>query len=231
MEYRQRQLLEKEAISREEYDIALTTLNTARAEIKEKEAILAKHRISAPFDGIVGLRQISVGSYITPNDLVCNMYNVDPIKIEFSIPGKYLNEIQRGDSVYFTTEASNKNYSGVIYAFEPKIDPTTRTLKIRAISPNRFGDLLPGQFINITYVLDVIPGAIMVPSEAVIPEMDGHKLFVYNGGQAVQKSVVIGLRTEQEVQIEQGIAPGDTVITTGILQMRPGLPLELNRVE
>jgi membrane fusion protein (multidrug efflux system) len=231
MEFRQRQLLEKEAISREEYDIALTTLNTTLAEIKEKEAILAKHRIRAPFDGIVGLREVSEGSYITPGNLVCHIYNVNPIKIEFSVPGKYLNEIQTGDSVFFTTEASNRTYSGLIYAFEPRIDPTTRTLKIRAISPNRSGDLLPGQFVNITYVLDVIPDALMVPSEAVIPEMNGHQLYVYSGGQATQTQVVIGLRTEQEVQIVQGIAPGDTVITTGILQMRPGLSLELNSVE
>ena len=94
IEYRQRQLLEREAISKEEYDIALTTVKTTQSEIKELEARLAKHRIYAPFDGIVGLRQVSEGSYISPTDLVANMYSINPIKIEFSVPGKYTQKVK-----------------------------------------------------------------------------------------------------------------------------------------
>jgi membrane fusion protein (multidrug efflux system) len=230
-EYRQRQLLEKEAISREEYEIALTTLNTTLADIKEKEANLAKHSIIAPFDGVIGLRQVSEGSYLTPNDLVCNIYSLNPAKIEFSVPGKYTNEIEEGDSISFSTEASVKRFYGVVYAFEPRIDPATRTLKIRAISPNKAGDLLPGQFVNIDYILEVVPNALMVPSVAVIPEMNGHKLFLYRGDKAIQQNVQIGLRTDTEVQIVDGVSANDTVIVTGILQMRPGISLELNSIQ
>jgi len=230
-EYRQRQLLEKEAISREEYEIALTTLNTTLADIKEREAILAKHRLLAPFDGVVGLRQISEGSYITPGDLVCNIYSLNPAKIEFSIPGKYTDDIREGDSIRFTNEAAKQEFYGVVYAFEPRIDPRTRTLKIRALSPNKEGLLLPGQFINIEYTLEVIPNALMVPSVAVVPEMNGHKLFLFKNSQAEQQIVEIGLRTEAEVQIVDGISPSDSVIVTGILQMRPGMPLELSNID
>ena len=230
IEYRQRQLLEKEAISREEYDIALTTMKTTESDLKEREARMAKHKIRAPFDGIIGLRQVSEGSYISPSDLVANLYSINPIKIEFSVPGKYSSEIHKGDTIFFTLEISNDQFMGVVYAFEPRVDPTTRTIKIRAISQNDEGLLLPGQFAKISYVLAVIPDALMVPSVSVIPEMSGHKVFLYRNGLVNQENVEINLRTDQEVQVVSGLSPGDTVLTTGILQIRPGMPVVLNQI-
>jgi membrane fusion protein (multidrug efflux system) len=230
MEYRQRQLLEREAISREEYDIALTTLNTTMSDIKEREARLSKHRIYAPFNGIIGLRQVSEGSYITPADLVANMYNINPIKIEFSVPGKYSTMVNKGDTINFTTEASDDEFIGTIYAVEPRIDPRTRTLLIRAICRNDEEVLIPGQFANIDYILDVLPDAMMVPSESIIPELNSHKIFTLNNGLVDQAQVNIGLRTETEVQITGGVNPGDTVITTGILQIRQGMPVSIAEI-
>lgn len=230
IEYRQRQLLEKEAISREEYDIALTTLKTTGSDLKEREARLAKHKIHAPFDGIIGLRQVSEGSYISPSDLVANLYNIDPIKIEFSVPGKYTPLVDIGDKINFTVEASSSVFEGTIYAMEPKIDPQTRTLSIRAICNNDQEVLIPGQFANINYILNVLPDALMVPSEAIIPELNSHKVFTYENGAVNQAKVDIGLRTDKEVQIVSGINPGDTIITTGILQIRQGMPVDINIV-
>ena len=228
IEYRQRQLLEKEAISREEYEIALTTLNTTKSDIKEREARLAKHRLVAPFEGIIGLRQVSEGSYISPSDLVVNIYNINPIKIEFSIPGKYSTMVSKGDSITFSVEASDELYTGIIYAVEPRIDERTRTLQIRAICNNDQEVLIPGQFANISYTLDVLPDALMVPSEAIIPEMNSHKLFTFKNGTVNQQTVSIGLRTDNEVQITGGLNAGDTVITTGILQVRQGMPVTIS---
>jgi len=227
IEYRQRQLLEKEAISREEYDIALTTMKTTESDLKEREARLAKHKIYAPFDGIIGLRQVSEGSYISPSDLVANLYSINPIKIEFSIPGKYSAQVDIGDKINFTVESSSNEFEGTIYAIEPKIDPRTRTLQIRAICNNDEEELIPGQFANINYILDVLPDALMVPSETLIPEMNSHKIFTYENGLVNQHEVDIGLRTDKDVQITEGIQPGDTIITTGILQIRQGMPVEL----
>ncbi|NJN26433.1 MAG: efflux RND transporter periplasmic adaptor subunit [Cyclobacteriaceae bacterium] len=228
MEFRMKQLIEKEAISREEYEIAQTTLNTTLSDIKEREARLEKYKVQAPFDGIVGLRQVSEGSYISPADLVVNIYNINPIKVEFSVPGKYSSMVNKGDSIRFRIEASDEEFTGVIYAIEPKIDPQTRTLQIRAICKNDDELLIPGQFVNIDYTLNVIPDALMVPSEAVIPELNSHKIFTYKNGLASQQKVSIGLRTEKDVQITKGITPGDTVITTGILQIREGMPVNIN---
>ncbi len=230
IEYRMRQLLEKEAISREEYEIALTTLNTTLSDIKEREARIAKHKVYAPFDGIIGLRQVSEGSYISPSDLVANIYNINPIKIEFSIPGKYTSLVDIGDSIKFVVESSSRMFTGIIYAVEPRIDPRTRTLQIRAICKNDEGILFPGQFANIDYVLDVLPNALMVPSESVIPELNSHKVYTFKNGLVNQEEVEIGLRTEDDVHITQGIQPGDTVITTGILQIRQGMPVNITMV-
>lgn len=223
IEYRMRQLFDKEAISREEYEIALTTLNTTLSDIKELEARAAKYKLYAPFDGIVGLRHVSEGSYITPSDLIVNIYNINPIKVEFSVPGKYSAETNMGDSIRFSIEASIEKFTGVIYAIEPRIDPQTRTLSIRAICENDREVLIPGQFVNIDYILNELPDALLVPSEAIIPEMNSHKIFIFKNGEARQQKVTIGVRTDKDVQITSGINPGDTVITTGILQMREGM--------
>jgi len=230
IEFRLRQLLEKEAISREEYEIGLTTLNTTLSDIKEQEAILAKHQIVAPFDGIIGLRQVSEGSYISPSDLIVSIYNINPIKIEFSVPGKYSSNVKKGDVINFSVEASENLFEGKIYAIEPRIDPQTRTLKIRAICNNDSEVLIPGQFANIAYTLNSVNDALMVPSQAIIPELNSHKLFTYKSGKVSQSTVVIGLRTDSEVQVMEGLNPGDTVITTGILQIRQGMPVSLTTI-
>lgn len=230
MEFRLRQLLEKEAISREEYEIGLTTLNTTLSDIKEKEARLSKHKLYAPFDGIIGLRQVSEGSYLSPSDLVVNIYNINPIKVEFSVPGKYSSMIKKGDSISFSVEASEDTFTGIIYALEPRIDPRTRTLQIRAICQNNDETLMPGQFVSIKYTLKTLTDALMVPSESVIPEINGHKLFTYKNGLVSKEIVKIGIRTDKEVQITQGVSPGDTVITTGILQIRHALPVSITNI-
>jgi membrane fusion protein (multidrug efflux system) len=230
IEYRQRQLLEKEAISREEYEIALTTLNTTKSDIKEREARLAKHKLMAPFDGIIGLRQVSEGSYITPSDYIVNIYSINPIKIEFSVPGKYSALVEKGDSISFVVESFDKRFTGVIYAVEPRIDERTRTLQIRAICNNEEEVLIPGQFANIEYTLNVLSDALMVPSEAIIPELNSHKVYTYKNGIVNQAQITIGLRTDNEVQVTRGINGGDTVITTGILQVRQGMPVRISSI-
>lgn len=230
IEYRLRQLLEKEAISREEYEIGLTTLNTTLSDIKEREARIAKHKLHAPFDGIIGLRQVSEGSYLSPSDLIVNIYNINPIKIEFSVPGKYSSLVNKGDSISFNIEASDNEYGGVIYAIEPRIDPKTRTLQLRAICKNNDEVLMPGQFASIKYTLNTIADALMVPSESIIPELNSHKLFIYKNGIINQSKVSIGLRSDNAVQITLGVNPGDTVITTGILQVSEGLPVEITHL-
>jgi membrane fusion protein (multidrug efflux system) len=221
-EFRQRKLLESEAISREEYEVALTTLNTALAEIKLLETRKDKHKIRAPFSGTIGLRDLSEGTYITPGTSIANIYRIDPVKIDFQIPGRYLKDINTGDRLVFTVDGYEEDFDGVIYAIEPQIDPKTRSIKLRARSKNPNGKLLPGQFVKIRLILDQIQETIMVPTIAVIPELNATKVFIYNDGIVESRAVETGIRTESEVQIVSGLKPGDVVITSGLLQIRNG---------
>jgi membrane fusion protein (multidrug efflux system) len=226
-EFRERSLLEKEAISQEEYDIALTELNTVASDIKILQSQYRKTKIRAPFKGIVGLRHISVGSYLTPNDPIVGIYSINPAKIDFSVPEKYSNKVQVGDKIRFLTDAMETPAAGEIYAIEPQVDDETRTLRMRAVSPNPRGELLPGQFAKVELIFSSLDQALMVPTEAVIPELGGHKVFVSRRGVVESVPVEVGIRTESTVQVLSGLQPKDTVITSGILQIRPGSNVEL----
>ena len=227
-EYRQKQLLAKEAISQEEYETALTTLNTTLADIKLLKVQLQKHQVRAPFDGIIGLRSVSEGSYLETADDIATVYNINPIKLDFSVPGKYSNEVNIADRITFEVDASEEEFEGLIYAIEPQIDPQTRSLRIRAKSNNPGNKLLPGQFAEIRLTLDTYEEAIMIPTEAVIPELNGKKVFVLEKGLIQNRPIQTGIRTANSIQVTSGIERGDTVITTGILQVQPGMEVDLN---
>ncbi len=228
-EFRQRKLLEKEAISREEYEVALTTLNTSLADIKLLEARMAKYKIRAPFEGRIGLRGVSEGSYINPGDLIARLYNIERVKIDFSIPGKYLQQINVGDKLRFTVDGYEESFDGEIYALEPQIDPQSRSIKLRAYSQNPGNKLLPGQFAKINLILDQLENTMMVPTIAIIPELNSTKVFVYTDGIVDERIVETGIRTEDMVQITNGLEAGDVVITTGLLQVRKGMEVNIEQ--
>ncbi|MEQ8925175.1 MAG: efflux RND transporter periplasmic adaptor subunit [Fulvivirga sp.] len=228
-EYRQKQLLKKEAISQEEYEMALTTLNTTLAEIKVREVQLQKHLIRAPFDGIAGLRKVSPGSYISSSDELVTVYSINPIKIDFSVPGKYAAQVNVGDKLQFQVDGyDNESFQGSIYAIEPQIDPTTRSINLRATSANEENKLLPGQFAKIRLTISTFEEAILIPTEAVIPELNSKKVFVSKNGKVETREIETGIRMSNNIQVTTGLNNGDTVITTGILQLRTGMPVNLN---
>jgi membrane fusion protein, multidrug efflux system len=229
-EYRQRRLLEKEAISQREYDISLTSVRTIEADIENIKAQLAKTSILAPFGGRLGLRYVSEGSYLTPTTRISTLTNTNPAKVEFSVPAKYSDKIKVGSAIEYTTETSEVKHRGRVYAVDPKIDPQTRTLQMRATSPNGNGALLPGAFARIELITGSKGSAIAIPNEAVIPEMNGHKVFLVKEGKASPRTVEVGLRGELTMEILSGLAPGDTLITTGILQVKPNGPVEIREV-
>lgn len=230
-EERQRQLLKGGLISQETYDVALNELNTVNAGIKLIMAQIEKTEIRAPFDGLIGLKYVSEGSYIAPTTRVATLQNINPIKIDFSVPEKYAGEISAGASITFRVQGSPKTFSATVYAVEPKIDQATRTVQLRASSPNPDGVLIPGAFAEIELVLRSIPNALTIPAEALIPELSGHKVFVFRGGTAQSQTVTAGIRTSNTVQLTGGIQPGDTVITTGILQIRSGSPVQITEFQ
>jgi membrane fusion protein, multidrug efflux system len=229
-EFRQGKLLEKEAVSQEVYDRALADLNTNRAEMLMVEAQIAKTRVKAPFDGVIGLRMVSEGSYITPNTRIASLVKMQPVKIEFSIPEQYASDVKPGNSISFTIGSTKKTYEANVYAVEPIIDQSTRTLRIRAIYPNPGLDVIPGSFATVELVLRTYEEAVTIPTEALVPMLGTQMVYLFKNGMAEPMEVQTGIRTSDMIQISSGLNPGDTLITTGILQLRKGMAVVLSEL-
>ncbi len=227
-ERRQHVLLDKDAISQEEYETALTELNSLKAETDLIKAQIERTEIRAPFDGTVGLRNVSVGEYISPQIMVTKLINNNPIKLSFSVSEKYYGVVKPNSMVKFRVRGDNHIYEAKVYAIEPTIEEETRSIRMRALASNTDGLLFPGTSVTVQFAMTPIYNAIMVPSEALISEASGHKAFVYKGGVAEYRDLEIGIRTESQVQVTKGLRAGDTLIVSGILQIRPGSLVKLN---
>ncbi|MFN8242292.1 MAG: efflux RND transporter periplasmic adaptor subunit [Bacteroidales bacterium] len=229
-EYRQRSLLDRDAISQESYDQIQTELQTLQADINLITARISETELRAPFDGIIGLRSISEGAYATPSTKIAKLVKISPLKIEFSLSESYSSEVKIGYPITFSVVGFNKVYNASVYAVDPKIDLDTKTIVLRALYPNTDGELKPGRYANVTMELSKIDNAIAIPTEALIAEMEGEKVFVYRNGKANAINVTTGLRTESSIQIVDGLKFGDTLLITGILQLRQSLPIQLDTV-
>jgi len=231
LESRARRLFETKGISQEEYDKVASALKIIQAQKEVIQAQLAKMEIVAPFDGIVGLRYISEGSYVTSNMLVATMQDLDPIKVEFSVPEKYAKQIEQGSEITVRVGDSGEEYKGSVYAVEAKIDLATRTIKARAKIPNSKADLIPGSFAKVDITLQQLPNAIVIPSESVIPEMSGEKVFICVDGKVRSVPVKTGIRTETGVQIVEGLSPEDTLVITGLLQLTDDKAVQIKNLK
>ena len=229
-EARQKQLLDDGVISSETHDVALGQLNVLRAELQLIEAQLLKTEIRAPFSGIIGLRWVSPGSYLSSQTRIASLNDLDPVKLDFTVPERYSALMRVGDEVSFAVEGFERTFAGTIFAVEPSVDAASRSQRVRARCPNTDGALIPGAFANVDLVLRSISDALTVPSIAVIPELGGKKVFVFEDGAAQPRSVETGIRSKSAVQITSGLAQGDVVIVSGILQLQPGLPVEIEEV-
>jgi membrane fusion protein, multidrug efflux system len=229
-EYRAGELLKKEAISKEEYDVALADLRSLQSETQLTRAQLAKTQIRAPFSGKIGLRTVSSGEYVTPTTTIANLVSINPVKITFSVPEKYAGQIKLNTAINFTVAGSDKKYTAKVYAIEPSIDMTTRTLQLKATAANPSGELLPGSFAKIDLPLSNVDDAMLIPTEAVIPVLKGKKVFVSEQGKAKEVMVETGTRTEKSILITSGLKVGDTVLTTGMMSLKPETPVKIKIV-
>jgi membrane fusion protein (multidrug efflux system) len=226
-EERQRKLREINAVSEEQYEEARNALTNGQAEVALLEAQLQKTEVHAPFDGVVGLRFVSEGSYISSATLVARLQDVSFVKVDFSVPEKYAPQVRVGMEVSFTLEGTSDPFKGIVYAIEPKIDPSTRSLRVRARTPNAEGRILPGSYTKVLLVLQRIPNAILVPTQALLPDRDGQTAFVVRSGVARLIPVEAGMRNENTILILSGLKASDTLLTTGLLQLRDGSPVQV----
>lgn len=224
-------LLRDGGAKQEDYDTAMNEVHVQQAEMALVEAQIAKTEIRAPFDGVIGLRFVSEGSFIlaTSNATtrIATLQAVDNLKVDFSVPEKYAGRIRVGSPVRFTVAGGDHEFTGEIYALEPRIDIATRTVLIRALCPNPQGRLLPGAFANVEFTLATLENALLVPSIAVIPGLSEKNVYIVVDGKAVRRPVQTGTRTETSVHVLSGLKAGDRVITSGIQQLRAGLAVSV----
>jgi membrane fusion protein (multidrug efflux system) len=226
-EARQAKLMEDGLLSQEEYDFTVGELNVLSAELQLRKALLEKATIRAPFQGVIGLRAVSLGDYVSNDTRVTTLQDIDPVKVEFSVPEAYARDLKTGDTIRFSVQGVEDPFEGEIYAIEPSIDPQTRSLTLRARAANPAGLLLPGAFTEVELAVRVVENALSVPSLAVVPELGGKKVYVLEEGRAEPRLVETGIRTETRVQITHGLEPGERVIVSNIPRLARGVEVEV----
>jgi membrane fusion protein (multidrug efflux system) len=228
---RQKRLLAEGGVSQEEYDATMNEVEVLEADLQLVEARIEKTKVRAPFDGVVGLRAVSEGAYVSPQTRITTLQRVNPIKVNFSVSEQYAARVEPGQSISFSVRGREDRMTGTVYATDTQVDPDTRTLQLRARAPNPDGTLRPGMFADVTVTLGTIDDATVVPSFAVLPTLDGQRVFVVKNGTAQPRNVTLGVRTDTTVQVTDGLSLRDTVITSGIQDLRAGLPVRIETLE
>ncbi len=229
-EDRQAQLLKIQGISQQDYDISLLQVNSLRADIGILQTSISKTVVRAPFSGKLGLKNISPGSYVSPASVIAIINQTDRLKLDFTIPEKYIDQIKMGQLVTFTFEGSNKQLGAKVIATESNIAENTRSLTVRAAVIGSDPGLLPGSFAKVILSFDPDPNALLIPTQAVLPQARGKKVILYKSGTAIFADVTTGVRDSAKVQIVDGLKPGDTVVVTGLLSVRPEAKIQIGRI-
>jgi membrane fusion protein (multidrug efflux system) len=229
-EDRQAQLLKIQGISQQDYDISLLQVNSLRADIGILQTSISKTVVRAPFSGKLGLKNISPGSYVSPASVIAIINQTDRLKLDFTVPEKYIDQIKMGQLVTFTFEGSSKQLGAKVIATESNITENTRSLTVRAAVMGSDPGLLPGSFAKVMLSFDPDPNALLVPTQAVLPQARGKKVILYKGGTAIFADVTTGVRDSAKVQIIDGLKAGDTVVVTGLLSVRPESKIQIGRI-
>lgn len=230
-EERQKELLAINGISQQDYDLAALEVDNLEADIEAVKISISKTEIRAPFTGNIGLRTVSLGSFLSPNDVVATIRQVDQLKLEFSIPEKYAKNIRKGFKVNFRVDGGEAEHTGVVLATESGVDPTTRTLRIRALVNGNHAELVPGVFAKVNLQLGSNANALLVPTQAVIPQARNKQVILLRKDSALFATVETGLRDSAYVQIVSGLKAGDTVVTTGLMAIRPNAKIKVGTVK
>jgi len=229
-EDRQSQLLKIQGISQQDYDISLLQVNNLKADMDILREAVRKTEVRSPFSGKLGLRNISQGAYVTPSTIITTISQVSQLKIQFNVPEKYGSQLKNGQSVNFSVDGSAKTFTANIIATEGTMDENTRSLAIRALVKNSDPSLIPGVFAKVRIVIGKSEDAIMIPTIVVQPLGRKKLVYIYQSGKSVPKDITTGIRDSSNVQVLTGLSVGDTVITTGLLFLRPNGDVKLKKI-
>jgi membrane fusion protein (multidrug efflux system) len=227
-EQRLKKLLDIKGINQADYDVALNNVNNIKADIQLLKAQLDKTVVKAPFAGVLGLRQVSPGAYVTPQTTLATLQQNDKVKIDFTVPEAYGYLIQKGKTVNITANDASKRTATII-ATEADINTSTRNLKVRAaLNGNAINS---GSFVKVLLDAGKVNSSILIPTNAIIPEADSKKVIVVKNGKGKFVSVETGLRTASNIEVTKGLQAGDSVIVTGVLFVRPNADVKVRSVK
>ena len=229
-EERQRELLKINGISQQDYDLVVLNVKTLKVDIEATKIAIDRTEIRAPYTGQVGLRYVSLGTYISPSDQITILRQVDELKLEFSIPEKYAKEISNGYKVMFRVDGGSQVHHATVMATENSVEQTTRTLRVRALVDEIHPELVPGIFAKVNLQLGNDTLALLVPSQSVVPTARNKQVILLRKDSAVFTVVETGIRDSAFVQIVNGLKAGDTVITSGLMVIRPNAKVKVVRV-
>jgi membrane fusion protein (multidrug efflux system) len=230
-EERNRELLKINAISQQDYDLSSLNVENLKADIESTQIAISKTEIRAPYQGTIGLRNVSLGSYVSPADIITIIRQVDRLKLDFSIPEKYAREIGKGYVVKFRVDGGSREHQARVIATENSVDQNTRTLKIKALVNEKHPELVPGVFAKINLQLGKDNEALLVPTQAVIPNIRNKQVILFRKDSALFTVVETGIRDSAYIQVLSGIKKGDTVITSGIMAIRPNAKVKITKVK
>lgn len=220
------QLFKNKYATAQSADEAVSNLAVSTASVELARVQLEKTRILAPFSGIVGLRRVSAGEYISAGQALVNLEAIDPIKADFRVPERFLPAIKVDQTIRIKVDAfPEETFEGKIYAIDPRLDVAGRSLLVRAVLPNANQSLRPGLFARVTVLLQRKDDSLSVPEQAIVPQGEAQFVFKIVGGKARMTKVVTGTRREGRVEIVEGLAAGDEVVTAGQLKIRDGAPV------
>ncbi|TAL40192.1 MAG: efflux RND transporter periplasmic adaptor subunit, partial [Chitinophagaceae bacterium] len=222
-EKRQAELLKIQGISQQDYDLSLLQVHNLNADIDIIKESIGKTEIRAPFSGKLGLKNISPGAFVTSAIIITTISQVNQLKLQFNVPEKYGSQLKNGQNINFSIDGSSKKFTASIIATEVKIDENTRSLAIRSLVRNSDPVLIPGSFAKVKIVLGKSENAIMVPNSVVVLQGRKKQIYLYKAGKAIQTDITTGVRDSTNIQVVSGVISGDTVITTGLLFLRPGI--------
>jgi len=226
---RQTELLKINGISQQEVDLSSLQVNSLKADMDIIKTSIIKTELRAPFNGKLGLKNISPGAYVTPQTIITNIRAVDKLKLEFTVPEKYSSRIKNGMNVLFAVNGGVPKYGAKVIASESGITENSRSLKVRAIVINKDKDLVAGSFAQVNLLFGENNKALMIPTQSVIPDARNKNVIVYHNGLAKFQIVTTGLRDSSRVEIVSGINEGDTIVTTGLLFVKPGSKLIITK--
>lgn len=223
---RKETLLEAEGASREEVETIQSTVQQLEARIEELSVYVSLAGVPAPFSGKVGMRDFSVGAYLSQGQIITQIAQSNKLKVDFNLPGRYVSQLSAGKEVMVI--ANGDSLSAPVYAINPVVDENARTIQVRALLDNK-KNWLPGDFAEVSVILDIHDSALVVPTELIIPELGAETVFLSKRGKVVKQTVTTSARNSKVALVTSGLAAGDTLLTTGLMQVREGIPVKISQ--